>query len=424
MEGEAMGRLSHHLSQFRESLVMALSAVRSSKLRSILTLLGIAVGVFSIIAVMTAVTVLRNSIEEGISQLGANTFQMQKFPVVMGNDHDMRHKYRNRKNISYEQALEVKEKTTLAQMVGIEGWRFGKTVVWNGQKTNPNIQVAGENVEGIPTNDWNVANGRALGAQDLQMASKVAILGDALAEKLFPPYIDPVGQTIRVDGNLYKVIGVFQKKGGALGGNQDNFMVIPLTTFFNVYGKESTDIHIMVKAKSREVLDDCIEQARMILRTARKVPPGADDDFGYFSNDSLVTQFNEFTLYLRLGVLLVSSIALLAAGVGIMNIMLVSVTERTREIGIRKSVGALKRDILTQFMIEAVILCEIGGLIGIVLGILGGNVVGILVNAPAVIPWDWAGIGVGVCSVVGMIFGVYPAWKASALDPIESLRYE
>ena len=291
-------------------------------------------------------------------------------------------------------------------------------------ENKPEYSGGGENAEGIPTNDWTVGNGRAIGSQDMQNAAKVAVLGNTLAEKLFPPYIDPVGQTIRVDGTLYQVIGVFQKKGGSLGGNQDNYLVIPLTAFFNAYGKESTDIHIMVKAKSREVLDDCIEEARLILRTARNVPPGEEDNFGYFSNDSLVTQFNEFTLYLRLGVLLVSSIALLAAGVGIMNIMLVSVTERTHEIGIRKSVGAMKRDILFQFMIEAVILCEIGGVVGIVLGILGGNVVGLLVSAPAVIPWDWAGIGIGVCSLVGLIFGVYPAWKASALDPIESLRYE
>jgi len=172
------------------------------------------------------------------------------------------------------------------------------------------------------------------------------------------------------------------------------------------------------------VFDDCLEQSRSILRTARRVPPGEEDDFGYFSNDSLITQFDEFTLYLRLGILLVSSISLLAAGVGIMNIMLVSVTERTREIGVRKAIGAQRRDILSQFMIEAIILCEIGGIIGVVMGILGGNVVGILLEVPAVIPWDWAAIGLGVCSIVGLLFGVYPAWKASTLDPIEALRYE
>jgi putative ABC transport system permease protein len=180
----------------------------------------------------------------------------------------------------------------------------------------------------------------------------------------------------------------------------------------------------MVKAANREVYEDCLEQSRAILRTARNVPPGAEDDFAYFSNDSLITQFNEFTLYLRLGVLVVSSIALIAAGVGIMNIMLVSVTERTREIGIRKAIGAQRRDILSQFMIEAIILCQLGGVFGIALGVLGGNVVGLLLDVPAVIPWDWVAIGLAVCSFVGLAFGVYPAWKAASLDPIESLRYE
>ncbi len=419
-----MSRFAQQLSQFRESLLMAIAAVKGSKLRSILTLLGIAVGVFSIIGVMTAVEVLRSSIENGISQLGANTFQMQRFPVVMGNDHDMRHKYHNRKNISYQQAVQVKEKTTLAEMVGIEGWRGGKTVFCNGQKTNPNVGIVGETVEGVPTNDWTVEVGRSVSTQDLELATKVAILGASLSEKLFPPNVNPVGQTVRVDGILYQVIGVLEKKGGALGGNQDNFMIIPLMTFFQVYGKNDIDLHIMVKARNRELIDDCIEQARMVLRTARKVAPGEEDDFGYFSNDSLVKQFNEFTLYLRMGVLLVSSISLLAAGVGIMNIMLVSVTERTREIGIRKSVGAQKRDILRQFIIEAVILSEFGGILGVFLGILGGNAVGLLLNVPTVMPWDWAGIGIGVCSLVGLAFGVYPAWKAASLDPIEALRYE
>jgi len=297
-------------------------------------------------------------------------------------------------------------------------------VFWNGQKTNPNVSVTGENLEGMITNDYNVETGRSFGPQDMDQARDVAILGRAVAEKLFPPNINPVGETIRADGSIYQVIGVLEKKGGSLGGNQGNFVAIPLSTFFQKYGKMDQDIHIMVKAINREAVDDAIEESRSILRAARKVAPGGDDDFGYYSNDSLVKQFNDFTFYLRLGVLLVSSISLLAAGVGIMNIMLVSVTERTREIGIRKSIGAMKRDILSQFMIEAVILCEIGGFLGIFLGILGGNVVGLLLNVPAVIPWEWVGIGIGVCSVVGLVFGVYPAWKAANLDPIEALRFE
>ena len=419
-----MSRVSLEWANLKESLVMALSAIRTSKLRSLLTLLGIVVGVFSIISVMTAVGVLRNSIEVGMAQLGSNTFQIQKFGNDFNTSPEERHKTRNRKNISFEQALEVREKATLAQSVGIEGWRQNRTVVWQAQKTNPNVWIAGENVEGIATNDWIVNTGRSISNQDVELARPVVILGTKIVEKVFPPNINPIGERVRFDGRMYQVIGTFDKKGGVLGGSFDNFVVVPITAFFQAYGKAETDIHIMVKALNREVMDDAIEQCRSILRTSRGVPPGEDDDFAYFSNDSVIKQFNDFTMYLRLGVLLVSSIALLAAGVGIMNIMLVSVTERTREIGIRKAIGAQRRDILYQFMIEAIILCEIGGVVGVVLGIVGGNVVGMLLEVPAVIPWDWAAIGIGVCSLVGFVFGVYPAWKASILDPIEALRYE
>jgi putative ABC transport system permease protein len=407
-----------------ESLLMALAAIRASKLRSVLTMLGIVVGVFSIISVMTAIGVLRNSIEQGLTQLGANTFQVQKFGGDFNSSPEQRRRMHNRKNITYENAVAVREKSTLAQAVGIEVGMGGKIVYWEGKRTNPNVELVAENLEGIETNDWTVGTGRGFSAQDVNLGAHVVILGQAVVDKVFPPNVNPVGEDIRVDGGIYRVIGIFEKKGSALGGNNDNFVVIPLPTYFQRYGKTARSIHIMVKARSAEEMDDTIEQVRGILRASRSVPPGEEDDFSYFSNDSLVKQFNEFTLYLRMGVLLVSSISLLAAGVGIMNIMLVSVTERTREIGIRKSVGAQKRDILSQFMIEAVILCEIGGIVGVALGIGGGNVVSILTNAPAVFPMDWALIGLVVCSFVGLVFGVYPAWKAANLDPIEALRYE
>ena len=417
---------THYLSfaNFKESLLMALAAIRSSKLRSVLTMLGIVVGIFSIISVMTALSVLQNSVEQGMTQLGANTFQVQKYSMDFNTTPEQRRKMRNRKNVTYEQALQVRDKTTLAASVGIEGSEGGKIVWWAGRKTNPNIGMYGETIEGQETNDWSVAQGRGLTPQDLDMARPVVVLGSAVVEILFPQYVDTVGETVRVDQGVYQVIGVYAKKGTSLGGNQDNFVVTPLTTYFQKYGKSDQSLHIMVKARSQEVMDDAIEQVRGIMRTARNVPPGAEDDFSYFSNDSLVKQFNDFTVYVRMGVLLVSCIALLAAGIGIMNIMLVSVTERTREIGIRKSIGAQKSDILSQFMIEAVILCEIGGAFGVLTGILGGNVVSILTDSPAVIPWNWVGIGLLSCSIVGFVFGVYPAWKASNLDPIEALRYE
>jgi putative ABC transport system permease protein len=359
-----------------------------------------------------------------MTQLGANTFQVQKFSMDFNTTPEQRRKMRNRKNITFEEAIQVRDKATLAASVGIEGSEFGKIIWWSGKKTNPNVNIYGETIEGQETNDWTVAAGRGLIAQDLDMARPVIVLGSAVAEKLFPAYIDPVGEKVRVDEGVYQVIGVYAKKGTSLGGNQDNFVVTPLPTYFQRYGRSGQSLHIMVKTPNQDVMEDAIEQVRGILRTARGVQPGAEDDFSYFSNDSLVKQFNDFTLYLRMGVLLVSCIALLAAGIGIMNIMLVSVTERTREIGIRKSIGAQKSDILSQFMIEAVILCEIGGAVGVLAGLAGGNVVSILTDSPAVIPWDWVVIGLISCSLVGFVFGVYPAWKASNLDPIEALRYE
>jgi putative ABC transport system permease protein len=413
---------SVYILEIKESLIMALTAVRTNKLRSILTLLGIAVGVFSIILVMTAMGVLQNSIESGLSQLGANTFQVQKYPVMFVGGPGAWQKYRNRKDILLDQAMAVKEKATLAKYVGLEAWTGGKVIKYKNLETNPNVNVSGEDVEGFPTNNWTVMEGRAVLTQDLELSRKVAVLGDAVVKKLFPRN-DPIGEEIKIDGEGYTVIGIIEPLGSAMGGNSDNFVAMPLTTFMQGYGKQRS-VNIMVQAHNRETYEDAMEQVRGILRMARKVDPGKDDDFEIFSNDSVIKQFNDFTKYVKMGVGFISFIALLAAGVGIMNIMLVSVTERTREIGVRKAIGARKNNILVQFLIEAVVLCEFGGLIGIILGVLGGNIVAVLMTVPAIIPYDWVVIGLVVCSFVGIVFGTYPAWKAANLDPIDSLRYE
>ena len=209
------------------------------------------------------------------------------------------------------------------------------------------------------------------------------------------------------------------------GGHQDNFAVIPITTGINRYeDKRWLNLTILVQARSAADYDDTVEQVRGIMRLIRKVPPGQEDDFEIISNDSLIEQMESFTRKLRIGITLVSSIALLAAGIGIMNIMLVSVTERTREIGIRRAIGAKKRSIMAQFIMEAVVLCEVGGVIGVALGIGRRCSRRYFMNLPKVLPVDWIFIGLGICSLVGIIFGTYPAWKAANLDPIESLRYE
>jgi putative ABC transport system permease protein len=420
-----MGRMFETvLHEIRESLIMALFALKVNKLRSALTLLGIAVGVFSIIGVMTAMGVLLNSIESGLSQLGSNTFQVQRMPQFNDGNPQERAKLRNRKFIQYEQGLQVKEKATYASAVGLEAWTGGKIIkaVTTGLKTNQNVAIVGEDIDGFRTNNWDIAEGRLFTAEELSSGKRVAILGKPIVDKIFPKG-DPIGQTIRFSGEEYQVIGTIAEKGGMLGGNQDNFVAIPITRLFVEYGKDR-DIHIMVQSTSRETFDDCQEQVRSILRVARKVEPGADDDFYIFSNDSMVEQFNSFTKYVRIGIMVISAIALLAAGVGIMNIMLVSVTERTREIGIRKAIGARKNTILTQFILEAIVLSELGGFIGILVGVAAGNILALTLSVPAVIPWDWVAIGFLACSLIGITFGVYPAWKASNLDPIEALRYE
>ncbi|HMD13052.1 MAG TPA: ABC transporter permease [Bacteroidota bacterium] len=407
----------------KESFLMALSALRTNKLRSILTLLGIAVGVFSIIGVMTAMGVILNSIESGMSMLGSNTIQIQKYPMFEAGDPQDQAQLRNRKDITYDQGLRLKERASLASAVGMFAFSNNGVVVVSlrGDKTNPNISLSGRDIEGFSANNWSIGEGRLYTPEELASAKHVAVLGADVVKKIFPKS-DPLGQRIKVDGREFEVIGVVQSRG-QLMGQGDNFVVIPINTFFDIYGKNQ-QVSIKVVAPTQSALADCIEQARGILRTVRHVSPGDNDDFYIWSNDSLITQFNDFTKYFQLGVLLVSAIALLAAGVGIMNIMLVSVTERTREIGIRKAIGARKNNILTQFVLEAVVISEFGGVIGILLGLFGGNLVALYMNIPPVIPVQWVVIGFLSCSVVGIVFGVYPAWKASNLDPIESLRYE
>jgi len=407
--------------QIKESIVMALGAISANKLRSILTLLGIAVGVFSIIAVMTAMQVLQNSIESGMTVLGAHTFQVQKFPAIQMGHTDWR-KYRQRRDIDYAQALLVQDRAKLARAVGIEAWRGGRIVSSSYDQTNPNVSITGQNPEGLFTNNWNVAEGRGLVDQDIEFAQNVAVIGTNVANRLFP-YTYPIGQEIRIEGERFQVVGLFEERGSFLGGNQDNFVAIPITTFFRLYGKERS-LGVMIQARSADVFDEAIEEVRGILRVARRVSPGQPDDFEIFSNDTLIEEFNRLTFLIRAGIGFISFIALLAAGVGIMNIMLVSVTERTREIGIRKAVGARKKNLLTQFVLEAIVLCQIGGIAGIALGVVGGNLIAVLLSIPPIFPYDWAAIGLLICSAVGIVFGVYPAWKAANLDPIESLRYE
>jgi putative ABC transport system permease protein len=406
-----------------QALQLSLQSLKGNRLRTLLTVLGVVVGIFSIIVIMTVITMLQSSIENGVSQLNKNTFQIQKFPVVMGDGPGSRDKFRNRKDLTLEDYDRLKEVLTMAKYIGAEQWQFGKVVKFANKQTNPNIQVAGVNLDAVKTNNWNIDYGRELRETDLQYSGNVCLIGAEVVNKVFTK-INPIGQTMRVDGHPFQVIGVIEKQPQLFGESRDNYIVMPITTFQGIYGRRNSSINITVTAESKQLYNATIEAAIGYMRTIRKVEAGKDNDFDVFSNESLMSMINNMTDGVKIGALAVSVIALLAAGVGIMNIMLVSVTERTREIGIRKAIGARKSNILLQFLFEAVILCFIGGIIGIVLGIGLGNLAGSFINAQAAIPYNWVIIGLSLCVVVGVIFGTYPAYKASNLDPIEALRYE
>lgn len=407
----------------KESFSMAIVALTAHKLRSALTLLGVLIGVFSIIVVMTAMRVLKHNIEANISRLGSQTFAIQRWPQTQFGDSSDWQKYWRRKPLTLEESEKVAAKTTLAASVGIEGNFWQGQISTRYAKTAPSAQLFGETPGSFPARNWDIDDGRALMDNDVDDARDVCVLGSALAKSAFP-YASAVGEEIKINGYKYEVIGVLAPNGNSLGGRQDNFAIIPITAALHRYGRWWDDLTILVQANDSESYDDCLEQVRGILRGIRKVPPGADDDFEIFSNDSLIAQFRSFSKVGSIAAAVVSSIALLAAGVGIMNIMLVSVTERTREIGVRRAIGAKKRNIMAQFVMEAIVLCEVGGVIGVVLGVLGGNIFALLMKVPPAIPVDWIVLGLLICSAVGIVFGSYPAYKAANLDPIESLRYE
>ena len=407
--------------KFDQLFSVSFQSILTNKLRTILTVLGVVVGIFSIIVIMTIITMLQNSIEDGLAMLNKNTFQIQKYDAIQTGPRDRNQ--RNRKNITIEEANRLKRMLTQAKYVGAEQWQGGKVIKFGNRETNPNIHVGGQTLDAMRTNDFNVEYGRDLRDSDLRNSTDVCILGKDVVEKLFP-HINPIGKIVRVDNRPLKVIGLLEKQPEMFGESHDNYALVPISTWQKMYGKNRRSVNIMVTARSSEEYENVIESAIGYFRTIRKINPGEDNDFSIFSNESLITQVNDITEPVKIGALAVSLVALLAAGVGIMNIMLVSVTERTREIGIRKAVGARKSNILFQFLIEALILCVLGGLFGIFIGIVIGNFAGGFLNAQSAIPVDWVIIGISMCVVVGLIFGTYPAYKAANMDPIESLRYE
>ncbi|HRU46661.1 MAG TPA: ABC transporter permease [Candidatus Marinimicrobia bacterium] len=405
---------------FDEGLKLAFQTVKSNKMRTFLTTLGIVIGVTAVIGMMSIINALDRYMTKSLSSIGGNVFWIQKFPAVQVGHLDQ--KYRMRKDLKYEHAEAIKRSATLVSAVSAEFFRWGKTVKYKDRATNPNVLVYGGDEYWADVNGRNISEGRMISLMDVQHRRAVAVLGADVAEKLFP-FTYPIGEQVKIDGIRYEVIGVMEKMGQAMMGNQDNIVTIPNSTFIKTYGDWGS-INIAVKAKSAETILDAMDQVTAILRIARKVPPGDENDFEVVTADSIMNTLRNLTGFIFIAAVIICGISLVVGGIGIMNIMLVSVTERTREIGIRKAVGAKRRHILTQFMTEAVGICLFGGLIGILLGVVVGLLIAQAFKLPPVIPLWSIFVGMGFSLLIGVVFGTYPALKAAKLDPIEALRYE
>jgi len=409
--------------QVSQIFALSLQSIKTNKLRTILTILGVVVGIFSIIVIMTVITMLQNSIESGMQFLSKNTFQINKFPAIHTGDAGEWAKYRNRKDITLDDFYRLDGLLKNAKYVGAEQGRGGRTVKIGNKETNPNIYILGVTMGAFYTHNVTINEGRPLRQTDIDNSTDVCILGNDVVTKLFP-FGGALNKTVKIDNRPYYVIGTFEPMPSFFGQSEDNFVILPISSYQAQYGKTGRSVSITVMSNSKVDYNPIIEQTIGYMRTIRKVKPGEDNDFEIFSNESILSQINNITGGVKIGAMAVSIIALLAAGVGIMNIMLVSVTERTKEIGIRKAIGAKKSTILTQFLFEAIVLCIIGGFIGIFLGVSIGNIAGSFLKAETAIPYGWVAIGLGLCILVGIIFGTYPAYKAANLDPIEALRYE
>ena len=407
-----------HLS---ETFRMALLALRTNKLRSVLTILGVTIGVFSVIGVMTALSVIQTSIEGGLSFLGSNLFQFAKYPVMSTSDPE--DTYANRRNITLDEARTFERLMEgQANVICFKIFDGGKPVS-HGRTKVQGLTIVGTNQHFLVANSYTLGYGRNLTPEDVELARAVTVVGPNIQKKLFPNET-PIGKWVKVNEKPQQIVGVLAEKGSSFGQSQDDLVLVPITRFLGDFGRANRTVNIAIQSTSQATYNQTLDKAIGAMRTARGLKLGEDNDFEIYSNDTLVSAFAQVAATIRVGAFVVSVIALLAAGIGIMNIMLVSVTERTREIGVRKAIGARRTDIVRQFLLEAIVLSELGGLIGILLGVVGGNGIAIWLDIAMVFPWGWALTGLIVCSLIGTGFGWYPAFKAARLDPIDALRFE
>jgi len=407
-----------------ESLKESLSSVLANKLRTFLTALIIAIGIMALVGILTVIDVLTGSISTNFNLLGSNSF------TIVDKGNGFRTGFRGFKAksfsaIRYSEALEFKETFLFPAIIGISSSASGNaTVKYNSLKTNPNIQVTGGDENYLSNFGYTLETGRNFTVNELIQGDNVVIIGQELQKKLFKSK-DPLNETITIGDNPFRIIGVFKEKGNSPGQAGDKICLIPLLKSKEFNASSSPSYTITVQVKDPSQIKGLVLEAITWFRLIRHQKTGEENSFDITTSDELSKQLTENLGNVKWSSVGIGIITLLGASIALMNIMLVSVTERTREIGIRKSIGATPKIIQRQFLLEAFIICQIGGISGIILGILIGNIVSVLVfHAGFVVPWLWMFGGILLCAFVGISSGLYPSRKASRLDPIESLRYE
>ncbi|HMQ46971.1 MAG TPA: ABC transporter permease [Saprospiraceae bacterium] len=409
-----------------ENIQLAFKAVRSNWLRAILTLMIIAFGIMALVGILTAIDVGINSLSSNLSYLGANTFDIDPKGEdgIHGNQGGRQAKRGG--PITYDQAVEFKERYDFPARASVSLMCTGTaTFKYQDKKTNPNQFIFGIDENYLEAKGFDIEMGRNFLPKEALQGGYITIIGHEVLNDLFDGKPEAALDKYIYAGKIkLKVVGVLKSKGSSMNQSEDRRILIPLQMAKRYYGTPNTSYNLLVAVDDPTQIDMGVEFATGLLRNVRKLKASEENDFEISKSDSLIGLIRENTLYFRIAAVAIALITLVGAAIGLMNIMLVSVTERTREIGICKAIGATRRSIMVQFLSEAVLICQMGGIVGILLGVGAGNLVAILTNGSFIFPWAWVTIAVITCTLVGLVSGLYPALKASRLDPIESLRYE